>query len=139
VAVALDSTLWLREVGLDVRGNPDWTLAVYLHDKSGRPPAIVTDKMTVFSLDVWAGFWTVSVYHLGTRFTCERQGRGPVIRGYVEPNRQLALPLAKLALVRPWLRRVEQTLEVEFQRDRPGVKSNVKGAAKLLAAWIAES
>ena len=122
MAIVLDSTRWVREVGIDVRGKRDWNLAFSLHDKPSRPPDIVSRKSTVFVLDVWAGFWCVHLYHLGAEFNCERTGRYPIMRRTTEPSPRLVLPL-----------------EVTFHRDRPRVWSNVKGAAKLITAWIAET
>jgi hypothetical protein len=126
-------------VGIDVRGKRDWTFAFSLHDKPSRPPDTVTRKMTMFALDVWAGFWCVHLYHFGAEFNCERTGRYPIMRRTTEPSPTLVLPLAKLESVRAWLTRVERKLEVTFHRDRPRVHSNVKGAAKLITAWLADA
>jgi len=131
----LDSTRWVREVGIDVRGKRDWNFAFSLHNKASRPPDIVTDKMTMFAVNVWSGFWCVHLYHRGAEFNCERDGSHSIIRRSAYPSPKLVLPLAKLESVRAWLTRVERKLDVTFHRDRP----RVQGAAKLITAWLAET
>jgi len=96
------------------------------------PKRFPTAKATRFRLIVEETAWSVTVWRRGACFQYSKTSgaRAAII------DDSLALEPPKPRNVRAWLREVEETLGVEFRRDRPGIQSNVAGATAAIVTWI---
>lgn len=106
-------------------------------------PAIGASRaVTFFELQATHETWSVRVF-------CREKKPRP-LKGYamytwwadtgrVHPKSgRLPLPPPRsLATIPKWLAAAERRLGIAFRRERPAVKSTVKGGAAALAEWIA--
>ena len=133
---------WAESLGLDLSGKERWRIQLRL-ETTGVLPAIGRARaVTFFEMDVTHEMWSVRVF-------CREKKPRPLKdyamftwwadTGRVHPQsgRLRVDPPRSLETIPKWLAKVERRHMLAFRRDRPAVKSTVKGAAAALAEWIA--
>jgi hypothetical protein len=134
---------WAESLGLDISKKPRWKVQLRLETTGVKPAIGAARAVTFFELEVTHEMWSVRVF-------CRE--KKPKLRDYAQftwwadtgrvhpqSGRLRVTPPRALATIPKWLAAVERKHMLGFRRDRPTVKSTVKGAAAALAEWIAHS
>ena len=129
---ASEVAAWLAALGLHP-SKPRWHVGIAL-DAAGAPASVYSSSTdTVFRLTVTPGEWSVVAGAPG-RFSEVRVGTEPFVHGHDALG--LCQRMPPLVEVRTLLREVERELGVTFPRT-PFVRTNLAGAKKALAGWVA--
>ncbi len=130
---------WANEVGLDVRGKPDWIVGFALETHGNLPARQNSGYTTRSELFVSRSVWSVDVWKRGRNFSYVIRPGFKKDRAYESGHKTLKLrPPKNLATIGRWLEMIEKTLDAKFRRDRPTIHSNVKGGAKAIFSWLQE-
>ena len=137
------SVSWAKSLGLDVARKPRWKIHLRLETTGVKPAIGAARAVTFFEVQVTHEMWSVRVF-------CREKKPKPLRdyaqltwwadTGRVHPQagRLRVDPPRSLAAIPKWLARVERKHMLAFRRDRPAVKSTLKGGAAALAKWIAQ-
>jgi hypothetical protein len=148
---------WARDVGLDVSAKPDkWEMTVALETSGELPERFHSGRTVRVWVKIYFGGWwmelsqpvgrweKISSYVSGKprkdrwhEYFVRGERVPPLPRPTLRKRDRLEPP-TRLASVRKWLTRVEEQCGFVFRRDRPLIESNIKGGAKVMAAWINE-
>ena len=132
---------WLEAVGIDPAGlRPKWKVHVEL-ETHGDIPGPVWSEGRAFAeppavgLDRGAPRRPRVVSFRQADRQARRASRGRHVGGDHAARRRPAPHT--LASIPRWLTRCEEKLDIRFRRDRPRIRSDIKGGAKAMARWIA--